>query len=151
MKKKSRLVLSTVIALSALTTSVFAQGVQYKGSQGWGQQGGYGRMYNPQTVETDKGQVLKVDLITPMKGMCQGVHLLLKTDKEQLSVHLGPSWYVTNQDVQINTGDDIEVTGSRVDFQGQQVIIASQVKKGDQVLVLRDKNGVPMWSGWRNR
>ena len=48
------------------------------------------RMYNPAAVETISGTVESVDKITPMKGMMYGVHLSLKTDKETISVHLGP-------------------------------------------------------------
>ena len=27
--------------------------------------------------------------------------------------------------------------------------LASEVKKGEAVLILRDANGVPVWAGWR--
>jgi hypothetical protein len=30
---------------------------------------------------------------------------------------------------------------------GQEVVIAREIKKGDQVLTLRDAKGFPMWSG----
>ena len=50
----------------------------------------YNRMYDPQTVETVSGKVISVDMITSMKGMSHGVRLTLKTDKETLSIHLGP-------------------------------------------------------------
>jgi hypothetical protein len=45
----------------------------------------------------------------------------------------------------------VEVKGSRVTFEGKPAIIAAEVKKGDEVLKLRDENGFPMWSGWRRR
>ena len=50
----------------------------------------YQRMYNPATVETISGTVESVDKITPMRGMYYGIHIQLKTDKETISVHLGP-------------------------------------------------------------
>ena len=56
----------------------------------------YQRMYNPATVETVSGTVESVYEITPMRGMHSGIHLLLKTDKESMCVHLGPSWYIEN-------------------------------------------------------
>ena len=31
------------------------------------------------------------------------------------------------------------------------VQIAGEVKKGDEILELRDDNGFPAWSGWRRR
>jgi hypothetical protein len=108
-------------------------------------------MYDPKTVETITGQVVKVDRITPLKGMSGGVHMTVKTDGEQISVHLGPAFYLENQDVKIEPKDKVEVKGSRVTFEGKPAIIAAEVKKGDEVLRLRDDNGFPMWSGWRRR
>ena len=29
--------------------------------------------------------------------------------------------------------------------------LRDEMKKGDQVLILRDANGVPVWAGWRRR
>jgi hypothetical protein len=41
----------------------------------------------------------------------------------------------------------VEVTGSRITYEGQPAIIAGEVKKGGQVLKLRDAAGVPAWAG----
>jgi hypothetical protein len=106
-------------------------------------------MYDPKTVETVTGEVVKVDRITPMRGMSGGVHLVVKTDKGDVSVHLGPQWYLENQDVKIEPKDKVEIKGSRVTLQGKPTLIAAEVKKGDEVLKLRDDAGVPMWAGWR--
>jgi hypothetical protein len=108
-------------------------------------------MYNPQTVETLSGEVVSIDKFTPMRGMHSGLHAMVKTDKETISVHLGPGWYLENQDVTIEPKDKIEVKGSRITFEGKPALIAAEVKKGDQVLTLRDASGVPAWSGWRRR
>lgn len=90
-----------------------------------------------------------MDMITPMKGMSQDVHLTSKTDKETISVYLGPWWYIENRDIRIEPKDKIEVAGSRITYQGKPAIIAAKVKKGDEVLKLRDENGLPVWAGWR--
>jgi hypothetical protein len=143
----------TVIAVCGLllTPGAFAQGMRWRGGGGWGPGGQYGRMYDPKTVETVSGEVMSVQQMTPMKGMGPGVHLTLKTDKETVDVHLGPAWYVERQDTKIAAGDKIEVKGSRVTFDGKPAIIAAEVRKGDEVLVLRDANGIPMWAGWRRQ
>ncbi len=120
-----------------------------RGSGGWGMGGAFQRMYDPRTVETVIGEVAGVDLIAPMRGMGAGVHLRLKTGKEVVSVHLGPSWYLDHLDARIEKGDKIEVKGSRVMLAGKPVIIAAEVKRGDALLKLRDDNGVPVWAGWR--
>lgn len=141
----------TILTFAAAVNALAQRGTMRQGAGGWGPATPYGRMYNPQTVETITGEVVSVDKITPIKGMSYGVHILVKTDKETISVHLGPGWYIENQDIKIARGDKIEVKGSRITFEGKPALIAAEVKKGDEVLTLRDANGVPVWSGWRRR
>jgi len=152
--KKNVAVLVAIISVLvfAFSTESFAQrGMKWKGSGGWGMETSYGRMYDPKTTETIVGEVVGVEKITPTKGMSYGVHLIVKTDKETLSVHLGPGWYIENQDIKIEPKDKIEVKGSRITFEGKPAIIAAEVKKGNEALALRNESGVPVWSGWRQR
>ena len=151
--KKVMMLIAAVITLGfAFASEALPQrGVMWNGGGGWGPGTPYARMYNPKTVETITGEVLSVDQITPMKGMSYGVHIMVKTDKETISVHLGPGWYIENQDVKIAPKDKIEVKGSQITFEGKPALIAAEVKKGDEVLTLRDANGLPAWSGWRRR
>jgi hypothetical protein len=151
--------LNLSLVLAALAMLVFAassyaqprQGGMWRGSGGWGPGSQYNRMYDPKTVETISGEITTVDRITPMKGMSGGIHMNVKTDKETISVQLGPSWYLENQDVKLEAKDKVEVKGARATFAGKPSIIAAEVKKGDEVLKLRDDNGFPVWSGWRRR
>ena len=149
-----------LVALGALALVVgvlsgsdgWAQGgMRWRGSGGWGPGGPYGRMYDPKTVETVKGEVTSVATMTPMKGMGGGVHLVLKTETETLSVHLGPSWFVENQDFKLAAKDVVEVKGSRVTMGGKPALIAAEVKKGDETLTLRDDSGIPVWAASRRR
>ena len=149
MKKLVAVSIVLVFLLFPLSPGALAQGMKWRGSGGWGPGSDYGRMYDPKTVETVTGDVVKVDRITPMRGMSSGVHLVVKTDKGDVSVHLGPQWYLENQDVKIEPKDKVVIKGSRVMLQGQPALIAAEVKKGDGVLRLRDDAGVPMWAGWR--
>jgi hypothetical protein len=151
---KTMTTLIGVLAIAGAMALVQAQaqgGPHGRGGGGWGTSGQYSRMYDTNTVETIKGEVVSVDRFTPRGGMSSGVHLQLKTEKETISVHLGPSWYLDHQDVQIKAQDNIEVTGSRISFEGKPAIIAAEVQKGDEVLKLRDENGFPRWAGWRRR
>jgi DNA helicase TIP49 (TBP-interacting protein) len=84
-----------------------------------------------------------VDKIMPMKGMYSGIHIVVKTDKENMDVHLGPEWYIERLDTKIEKGDKVEVKGSRVTIAGKPAIIASEVKKGDNTLVHLTKS-VPL-------
>jgi hypothetical protein len=125
--------------------------MMWRGSGGWGPGTQYNRMYDPKSIETFSGEVTSVDRITPFKGMVGGVHMNVKTDKETISVQLGPSYYLENQDVKIAAKDKVEVKGSRISFGGKPAIIAAEVKKGDDVLKLRDDAGFPLWIAWRRR
>jgi hypothetical protein len=141
-----------IVGLLLATDSVAQVGrdFRYKGSGGWGTGGQYGKMYDTKTVETVSGEVVSVTKMTPMQGMSTGVHLMLKTDKETVSVHLGPGWYLENQDVKVEPEDKIEVKGSRITFNGKPAIIAAEVRKGSEVLKLRDETGFPVWAAWKS-
>ncbi len=124
--------------------------------RGMGRMGGCGRgnpccrAYNsPKTVEVIGGEVISVDENIQGKGGGYGIHLTVKTDGETVTVHLGPEWYIENQDIQIEEADKIEITGSKIFYDGKPAITAYEVKKGEDTLVLRDANGFPAWRGWR--
>jgi len=110
----------------------------------------YGTMWDAKTVETVKGEVVSLDKYTPGKGgRSYGLRLTLKTDKETLPVILGPAWYIEQQPFAVAPKDQVEIKGSRIPIQGQATIIAAEVKKGDQILKLRDDKGIPLWVGPR--
>ena len=144
MKTKGIIGLVLVMTLLMMSTAVFAQTA--KGG-GWAAGSSYNRLYNPATVETVSGQVVKIDKIVPTRGMSYGVHVQLKTEQETIAVHLGPAWFIDRQKIKVERGDTITVTGSRVTFKDAPAIIASEIKKGDAVLKLRDANGFPVWAG----
>lgn len=128
-----------------------AESLAQRGTGGWGPGQMYARMYDPATVESLSGKVVSVDEFNPRKDMYTGIHLMLKTANETISVHLGPSWFLERQDVQIAPNDEIGVKGSRIAFEGKPALIAAQITKGEEVLTLRDAKGYPAWSAWRRR
>ncbi len=159
MKTKGIIVSMVAVSIFLLISIAVAQEWQGgRGSEGWGMEHPYQRMLDPKApIETLSGEVIHVQKITPKKGMSTGIHVILHTDKETIPVHLGPAWFIEHLDTKISKGDKIEVRGSRVtmtieekpELKAQHVIIASEVKKGDKVLILRDATGEPVWAGWR--
>lgn len=141
MKQTPKLLFMLVVAIVALSVApdVLAQGA--KGGRG------QPRIYDTKTVETVRGQILSIDKTAPPADRGYGIHLTLKTDKETIPVHLGPASYVEKQTPRIEAKDTVEVTGSRVMIDGKPAIIAAQIKKGSDVLKLRDENGRPAWAG----
>jgi hypothetical protein len=139
------------VTISFVVFSLFATNSFAQRGAGWGAGSQYNKMYDINTVETITGEVLEVNKITPMKGMSNGIHLLVKTGKETISVHLGPSWFMDKQKVKINPKDKVSVIGSRITYQGNPAVIASEIKKGNETIIFRDKNGYPVWSGSRRK
>jgi hypothetical protein len=111
------------------------------------------KTYNSETVTTVKCHVEKVGQVSqiwgPIKGMSYGVKLLVNRNEETLTVYLGPAWFIERQNISIEKDDIIEVKVCKKLFEGESVIVAQEIKKGDVVLKLRDKKGVPVWAGAR--
>lgn len=152
MKSGLNFLIPAVLLITALNSTAYSQsGWKSRGSGGWGHKGNYNNLYNDQTVETINGTVVEINSFLPMKGMSSGIHLMLQTDKELISVHLGPEWYIENQDLDLSKNDKIEVKGSRITYNGKPAFIAAELKKGNEILKLRDDNGFPAWNGWRKK
>jgi hypothetical protein len=107
-------------------------------------------MYDPATEVTMKGSIEAIkQLIGPQSWA--GTHLSLKTDKETIDVHVGPSWFLTQNKISFTKDDQIEVTGSRVKFENSDALIAREIKKGDKTITLRNAQGIPVWSRGHHR
>jgi hypothetical protein len=73
--------------------------------------------------------------------------LLLKTDTEIVEIYLGPAAFLSDQKVDIDKGDTVEVIGSRVTRgDSEEVVLAREVRKGNDAWTLRDAAGQPLWS-----
>jgi len=146
MKRKSLsiLIMSLVLIGLPVTEPLFAQVGQ--GAQQSRQQ--YYRMYDVNSVETIEGTVTEVIYRTGKVAGMEGVEVSVKTASAIVPVHLGPRWYIEQQDP-IEEGDRLTVTGSRITFEGEKVLIAATLRRGEMTLMLRDRNGFPAWRGWR--
>ena len=104
------------------------------------------RLFDPTTVVTVTGTVVGESRIDRGMGH-SGVHLSVKTAEGELSVHLGPDFWVDQQTVKFGKGDEVTVKGSKITFEGKPAIIAVTVTKGAAILTLRDGKGLPVWKG----
>jgi hypothetical protein len=115
------------------------------------QSGQPGRMmnnYDPKTEVTLTGTVESVNRAGYVNMPGRGIHLILKTGNETTEVHLGPAAFIDKK-MTFKKDDTVQITGSKVTMMGKAVVIAREIKKGDEVLKLRDENGVPVWSRGR--
>ncbi len=111
--------------------------------------GGPGSLYNPQSVVTVAGTVISKTPPQVKQGLPYLVYLILQTREGKITIFLGPSLYIDKLPLQIKVLDRIEVTGSKITWEGAPVILAAEVKRGKDILKLRDSNGVPVWSAPR--
>ena len=137
-----------ILAVGAVNATALAQG-HGGGAQG-SRRGSGPRTFDPATVTTISGEVLAVNEVQQGRRGT-GMHAEVKSGTDVVDVHLGPSWYLDRQKTKIAKGDTVEVTGSKVTLQGKPALLAQTVKKGAEVLSLRDATGVPAWAGPRRR
>ena len=118
--------------------------------KGWEKGGEYDKMFDPKEADAVKGRVVKIYDITPSPGMAVGVALQVedKKDKTLEIVHLGPKDFVDLASIGLKEGDQIKAAGVWAEFDGQDVLLAVKVKKGEnqQLKVRRTKDGFPFWS-----
>ena len=101
--------------------------------------------YDVKTVATIGGRVLSVEKTAPANRRGNWINLLLQTGNETIAVQLGPDWYIDKQTPRIQPNDTIKVTGSRVTMDGRSIFVAADVTRGNELLRLRDANGIPLW------
>lgn len=112
----------------------------------WSQAATPGRFYDPSTETTLQGIISSVSTVTGRHGW-NGLHLALQDGV--CDVHLGPAAYVAARGFSFSAGDRIDIIASKVKVNGTDTCIARQITKEGKVLVLRDQQGFPMWSGAR--
>lgn len=69
----------------------------------------------------------------------------LRTGAELLEVRLGPKAFVEERHFTLSPGDSIEVVGVQFNERGKEVVLANEVRKSGEKLVLRGKNHKPAW------
>ena len=126
----------------------FAVGEAYaQRSQGQGK--GMPR-YDASTEVTMTGTVEKIESHVGKMGW-NGTHVRVRFEAETLIVHVGPTPYLTQEGFALAEGDQIEVIGSKIKFEGNDVLVAREIRKGDKMLTLRNRQGIPVWSRSRWR
>ena len=109
------------------------------------------KVFDSKTIKTISGQVIKVDQV-PEPGFGMEMRLTVFIDKKEvLPVYLGPAFYIegAEQENYFKLGDEVTVTGSQVTRGDESFMLATTVKRGNEVLRLRDKDGNPEWIGWK--
>lgn len=103
---------------------------------------------NTENVRTYKGQVVQVFNIVDPYNYSDEIGIIVRTNRGDIPVQLGPQSFVLSGPVDLRTGKTIEVTGFEQYFDGRIYMIAQQVKLEGHTLNLRNDDGQPLWLGW---
>jgi hypothetical protein len=104
--------------------------------------------YDVHTETKMRGTVEEVKL--PPKGSeKEAAHLLVKTGTDTIDVYLCPKSFLDDMGVSFGKGDEIAITGSKVKQGEADLVLAREIVKGTDTLVLRDEKGNPVWSSRR--
>lgn len=108
--------------------------------------------YNSKTETTVTGIIEEVTRVRPQgRRGWGGIHLDLKTASGKFDVEVGPATFLASEKFQFAKGDKVQVTGSRITYQGHDIILAREIRMDGRTLTLRDADGIPTWSGGRRR
>ncbi|MGE5323612.1 MAG: hypothetical protein ACM3SW_12145 [Actinomycetota bacterium] len=124
-----------IIALAGVTA--FAQ----RGGMGPGGMGqGPGFKYDPSAETRLTGTIEEIKTI----GAC-ATHLVVKTEAGNTEVALGPSKFLKDQGLELNKGDQVEVTGVKTTMRRGDIFVTRQITVAGKTVNLRDEKGIPAW------
>jgi hypothetical protein len=143
------LVILSLVGAQILAATASAAAGEQRNFPGWEKGGVYDKHYNVSEFDQFKGTVEDIVEVTPLPGMAPGVGLSVRDEgKELVKVHLGPKDFVDFKSTGLKKGDKVKVKGVWAEIGGQDVFMASKVKKGENVEVKfrRTKDGTPFWT-----
>jgi hypothetical protein len=145
-----------ILMFLILGVFIFDLSISYSGETddmgGWGIDGPYNKNYNVTELDAFKAYVVKVTEVIPMPGMSPGVALHVREAKSPnadiIVVHLSPTWFIKPESIGLKRGDRVKLRGVWAQINGEDVFMASKVKKGDyfSLKVRLTKNGKPFWT-----
>ena len=135
--------LSLVLVITAVFGLLAAGAALSQG--GRGRRIHYSKLFDPGTITTVSGKVLKVMPVISGNGRNYCLHSLLTTPKGQVTAVLAPQNYLATKGLTLKPGDRITATGSLVTIQGKPFLLVTEMR-GDRTMKLREENGRPAWA-----
>ena len=98
--------------------------------------------YNAATETKVTGSIEQVDdFACPVSDGEIGSHLKVRTPNGTVQVHLAPARIMRAHGIKFAPGDRVEVVGSKVQYKGEQDVIAREITRGTDFYVFRDQAG----------
>jgi hypothetical protein len=95
------------------------------------------RAYDFRSKTRIGGEILSVDDLRADDAAFSGLHVTLRVNQGQVSVHLGPKEFFESNVMAFAVGDSLEITGYTSTYQGKPAILATELEKGGRELRLR--------------
>jgi len=70
---------------------------------------------------------------------------MLKTDTGILQVHVAPRRFLRGNGWSFAKGDQIDVVGSMVIYEGHDAMIARKITRDNTTVAFREPSGKPLW------
>jgi hypothetical protein len=100
--------------------------------------------YEKSTEASIQGRVLSV-IVAPADD---SVHLLVASGGKTIDVYIAPQRFLKLLGIIFETGEEVEIVGSRVTSRGAPLMLARKVKRSGSEITLRHDDGTPAWEGW---
>jgi len=125
---------------------LLAVGILLAMSVAWAQAPANAPKYDVANEVTIKGVVDEVkDFQCPVSGG-MGAHLVVKTDKGLVTVHLALSKFMSEYGLSFAKGDEVVITGVKAKVgDDENAILARKIERSNQTFVFRDKEGKALW------
>ncbi len=101
--------------------------------------------YDLKTEVKIKGTVDEVKL-AGTDSKTKVTRLVVKSGPESIEVALCPKSFLDDMGVSFSKGDELEITGSKVKHDDLNEVLARQIVRGNDTVVLRDQKGKPVWN-----
>lgn len=105
-----------------------------------------GPKYDTSTEAKFKGTIEELKLPPKDKDIA---HITIKSGTDTFDLYLCPKSFIDDMGVSFAKGDEVAFTGSKVKQGDADMILAKEVVKGTDTLVLRDDKGNPVWN-WKH-
>lgn len=97
---------------------------------------------NFETVEGRIAEVIYLPGVNPTDGM---VEMQVASGEQQTLVRLAPAGFLERHTALLKEGETVSLTGYRVHTADGDVIVATELRNGDQTLRLRNSRGRGLW------
>ena len=105
-----------------------------------------GPKYDPAAEITLKGVVEEVRQVPHSCQGQTGLHLLVKTNAGTVEVQVAPVDFLKDLEVEFAKGDHLQIVGSPLTQDANSLVLARSVTRDNNELVVRDKQGAPVWT-----